>query len=139
MNSLLSLPTVDRCCVFKVENGGGLINSTVPLYYTVLHEVVGDNARSTKNELQRVLLAEEDVKNILTVIRNDHASILIERILGVQAALKLSHLISSQVHFLKATKTAIYFFSASSASTTELDKDTLLTISLTADKIKTQI
>lgn len=135
MNVLLSLQSVGRCSVFRVENSGGLIDSKTPLYYTVLHETVGDTIKPSKQELQKILLSEDDVRVLLGAIKNDHISFSVDGASNMQKTLKSKGVKSSEIFFLKASKKVIYFLSISSLEATEFNEDTVA-LSLAANKIK---
>lgn len=136
MSALLPLEKVDRCSIFKVENSGGLLDPKVPIYFTTLHEVVGDEIAPLKMKMQRLLLNEVDIRNILKIIQSTGYATKVDGITDNQKIAVASGVKMSLSFLLKASKTAVYFFSINSTTDVDFDMQSRVAIALTVDKLK---
>lgn len=136
LNYLIGLPQVNSCAIVRIENSGGLINSNVPLYYSVLNEVVDDRVNTIKNETQKIRVNEDDVRVFLNAIREDSHFIKLTETTTIRKILVKNNLKWSYLFFLRATKKEIIFLNICGVDDLEMNQSIHLTFQLMAEKIK---
>ena len=142
LNTLTSNPNVHRAVVIKIENSGGLINSSTPLYSSVLQEEYKFPVKSIKQNFQRVLVDQQYIKIIIDAVKNKYTKIQIDRLSDslLKYIYKADNIQYSEVHFLKANKKAVYFLSIATINESfNEDSELTLNINLAVNKIKNNL
>lgn len=69
MNKAISESSIERFTVFKVHNGGGIINPTGDMYVSILYEEYGVPFFSIKNDIQKLILDKQAVRLLLETMQ----------------------------------------------------------------------